>query len=193
MAVSTFTAGHIADAFIREHDLLPTCKHDIVLHAKELSESDEANNLFLIEWLEKHDNVRKSVEQKTDEQIDLVWERKAFGPDATPQGRGAFYKKFGTEFAEQRRAAWGASPGTIKSGNEPGAENHSAEVVKKAEKIVAAEDSNSPFNPQKRFLTAETRVNEISKFIVRFGTKAAQAHAAKFQVDLAGRPLRKLA
>src|ERR1700687_5511641 len=118
MPVSPFTAGYIADDFIRENDLQPTCKQDIVLLAKQLGEDDEANKLLLNGWLEVRDHVRKSPTQKADEQIDLVWERKAFGPDATPQGRGAFYKKFGTEFAEQRRAAWGASPGTIKSGTE---------------------------------------------------------------------------
>jgi len=112
------------------------------------------------------------------------------GPTASPQGRSAFYKKFGTEFAEQRRLVWGASPGTIQSGTEPGT-NHSAEVVKKAEKIVAAEESNSPFNPNKRYLNETTRANECAKYIVRFGPKPAQAQCAKYQVDLAGRPLRK--
>ena len=135
MPVSAFTAGFIADAFIAANDLQPTCKTDIVLLAKQLGEDDEANKLLLDGWLETRDHVRKSPQAKADEQIDLTWERKAFGPDATPQGRGAFYKKFGTEFAEQRRLAWGASPGTIRSGREPGTEGHSAEVVAKAAKI----------------------------------------------------------
>jgi hypothetical protein len=189
MAVTPFTAGFIADAFIAANDLLPTCKQDIVLLAKQLTEDPEANKIALVEWLETRAHVRKSVEQKAD----LVAERKAFGPDASPIGRASFYKKFGVEFSEQRRLAWGASPGTIQSGTEPGAENHSTEVVAKAAKIVADQDSNSPFNPAKRYLTEATRANECAKFIARYGTKATQAHAAKFGTDISGRPLRKRA
>ena len=192
MTVTPSHARLIAREYIREHDLLPTADSDIMLLSKDLTGDDDADKLFLDEWLVKHPNVRKSVEQKADDQIDPVWERKAFGSAATPQGRASFYKKFGTEFAEQRREAWGASPGTIQSGNEPGTENLDAGTVAKAKQIVADQDSNSPFNPAKRFLTEETRANECGKYIIRFGTKAARDKCEKFQVDIAGRPLRKL-
>jgi hypothetical protein len=191
MPVSAFTAGYIADDFIRANDLQPTCKQDIVLLATQLGEDDEANKLLLGEWLEAREHVRKSPAAKADEMVDITLERKAFGPAASPSGRASLYRKYGTELAEQRREAWGASPGTIQSGTEPGAENHSAEVVKKAAKIVADQDSNSPFNPNKRYLNETTRANECAKFFVRYGTKAAQAHCAKFGTDIAGRVLRK--
>ena len=193
MPVSAFTAGFIADDFIRTNDLQPTCKADIVLLAKQLGEDDEANTAVLGAWLETRDHVRKSPAAKADEKIDIDMERRAFGPDATPQGRGALYRKYGTELAEQRRLAWGASSGTIRSGTEPGAENHSAETVAKAKKIVSDQDSASPFNPNKRYLTEETRANECAKFFVRYGTKSAQAQCQKFGTDIAGRILRKRA
>jgi hypothetical protein len=53
------------------------------------------------------------------------------------------------------------------------------------------EFSNSPFNPKKGYTSNDTRLKEIAKFIRAFGAKSSARHAAKFGVDLAGRPLRK--
>jgi hypothetical protein len=55
--------------------------------------------------------------------------------------------------------------------------------------VVDTTDSNSPFNPARRFESEQTRHNEIEKGIKRFGVKWAQGQCAKFGVDLAGRKL----
>jgi hypothetical protein len=198
MPVSAFTAGLIADQFIRDNDLQPTCKGDIVLRAKQLGEDPEANQLVLGEWLEVSPHARKARAVKLDEMIDIEMERKMYGPDATPQGRAAGYRHYAKltgsdEFAEQRRIAWNADAGIIKSGKEPGGEDHDAATVKRAQQIVADEFDNCPYNPNRRFVSVETRNNEISRYIKRFGTKQAQKAANHFQVDLAARPLRQRA
>lgn len=126
--------------------------------------------------------------------IDLALERKAFGLRATPQGRAALYRKYGEALFEQRREIWGASPGTIRSGREPGTEGHSVEVIAEVEVVAAAdEDSQSPYNPLKRYLSAESRAAECVKYLNRFGTAAVRAQCAKYSVDIAGRPLAKRA
>lgn len=194
MPVTLAHARLIAREFIRDNDLQPTAEGDIMLLHKSLSEDDdEANKAALDEWLASRPHVKKTVEQQADEAIDIALERKAFGADASPAGRASLYRKYGEALFEQRREAWGASPGTIQSGTEPGAEGHSAETVKKAAKIVADQDGNSPFNPNKRYLNEQTRVNECAKFAVRFGTAAVRKQCAKFGCDIAGRPLRKQA
>jgi len=193
MPVTPFTASLIADAFIAANDLQPTAKADIVLIAPKLGENAEANKAVLDEWLSTRAHVRKSVEQKHDETIDLNLERAAFGAAASPSGRAKLYRTYGPDLFNQRRLAWGASEGTIRSGTEPGAEGRDKATVEQAAKIIADQDSNSPFNPAKRFLTEETRANECAKFVVRFGTKATRAQCVKFNCDIAGRPLRKRA
>jgi hypothetical protein len=193
MAVSPFTAGFIADEFIRANDLQPTCKADIILLHKQFGEDAQANKAALDTWLETRDHVRKTLAAKADELIDIALERTAFGPTATPGGRAKAYRLYGAELFEQRRLAWGASEGIIRSGTEPGGENTDAATVKKAAKIVADEFANSPFNPQKRYLTEDTRIADIARYVNRFGTKAAQKAANHFNVDLAARPLRKRA
>jgi hypothetical protein len=173
------------------NDIVPTCKEDIELAFQDrLKEGDDAGNFALLkEYRYNHPNIWRSAD--TVGKIDIVLERGAFGKDASPAGRVKAYRVYGADLFEQRRLAWGASEGTIRSGTEPG--KSSEDVVRKAEKIVAAEDANNPFNPKKRYLTEETRINDITKFINHFGTKAAQAACAKFQVDIAGRPLPKRA
>jgi hypothetical protein len=194
MPVSAFTAQMIAERAIAKRDLLSTCALDIVVAlAPKFTEDEAANDALIDEYVEARPHILKTPAVKNDESIDMDAERKAFGPDATPQGRGALYRRYGTEFAEQRRAAWGADAGTIKSGKEPGAENHDAATVKKAKQIVDDQFTNSPFNPSKRYLTVETRIADIDRYIKRYGTKAAQKAADHFQVDLAARPLRKRA
>ena len=188
---SKYLAQLIAREFIAANDLAPTCEVDIEVGlGDELDENDpDKNKAALDGWLEAHPHVRKSA--GTPAKIDIALERGAFGMNATPGGRAKAYRLYGPALFEQRRLAWGASEGTIRSGTEPG--KSSEDVVAKAEKIVAADDSNSPFNPKKRFLTEESRQRKITKFINHFGTKAASAACAKFQVDIAGRPLRERA
>jgi len=192
MPVTPYTAALFADAFIRKHDLVD-CKGDLMLLAKQLTDNPEANEAVGLEWLSTREHVKKSVEAKNDEAIDITLERKAFGAAASPSGRAALFRHYGEALFEQRRQAWGASPGTIQSGSEPGADSLNAETVANAKMIVADQDSNSPYNPAKRYLNDETRANECAKFLARFGTKAVRAQCEKFSVDIAGRPLRKRA
>jgi len=160
---------------------------------KLLTGERESDDPILVAWAGPREHLKKTPEQKADENIDIEREREAFGPDATTAGRSAFYKEFGNEYAEARRKAWGAGF-ELKSGIEPGTEaKQDEEVVVKAKKIVSDESSNSPFNPAKKFESPVTRANECAKFINRFGTKAAQAQCAKFSCDIAGRPLQKQA
>src|SRR5579863_5479148 len=111
MPVTQFTAAYIADDFIRENDLQPTCKADIILLAPKLGEDPEANKAILGEWLEAREHVRKSVESKNGEKIDMTLERAAFGVAASPSGRAKLYRFYGPALFEQRRLAWGASEG----------------------------------------------------------------------------------
>jgi hypothetical protein len=123
-----------------------------------------------------------------DDRVDLVLERAGFGSAASPAGRARLYRAYGEELFERRRLMWGASKGTIQSGTEPGVDSKA--VVEQATRIVADQDSNSPFNPAKRFLTGETRENECIKYIKRFGTEAVRGQCVKFNCDISGRPLR---
>jgi hypothetical protein len=175
-----------AAAAVAENNFPSSCAATIELALADTP--DENVEAALITWFDDHAEYKK-----TSQPIDIELERRAFGKDATPGGRAKAHNVYGPEFFNVRREAWGASEGTIRSGTEPGVS--SEETVKKAEKIVAASEqfANSPFNPQKRYLTEQSRQNEIVKYIGRFGTKSAQAAAAKFGVDLAGRPLRKRA
>jgi hypothetical protein len=194
MTVTVAHASLIAEKFIRDENLQPTCAADIVLLHKQLTGETEHDALILKGWLETREHVKKSSTQKTDDMIDIERERTAFGPTATTEGRAVYYRELrkatgDDTFAESRRAAWGATA-VLKSGTEPGTgATHDDDTVKKAAKIVADESSNSPFNPRKNFQSPETRANECAKYIVRFGTRAAQAQCAKFSTDIAGRPL----
>jgi hypothetical protein len=120
--------------------------------------------------------------------IDLVWERKAFGPTASPVGRASFYRRFGTEYAEQRRRAWGASTSTIRSGVEPrdDAPHHGFVDVDVDEPLLALPRSNSPFDRRNVYLTEQTRANECAKFFKLYGAGPARAHCKKYGTDLNG-------
>jgi hypothetical protein len=188
MPVSAKLAQYIARDFIRVNDLVP-CEADIMLLAPKLSEDDEANAVILNDWLSKRDHVRKSVEAKASEKIDLALERAGFGPEASPAGRAKLYRVYGEELFNERMKAWGASAGTIRSGVEPDADKSDAATVAKAKQIVEEQFANCPLNPRKVYLTEQTRLNDIARYIQRFGSKQASKAAAHFQVDLAGRPL----
>ena len=160
MPVSSFTAGLIFEQVrATRADLLSSAKNDFAFLAPKLSEDDETNKPIIAEWIETHPHALKSVEQLDTDKIDIEMERKMFGENATPQGRAAGYRKYGTEFAEQRRRAWNASPGIIQSGREPGegADKADAATVAKAKQIVADAFEQSPFNPSRRFLTEGAR------------------------------------
>jgi hypothetical protein len=190
--ISDNHATLIGKLYLAEHpNVVPSFLTDIITYKAQLGDDPEANTAIIDGLVAERPHALKTP--AVDESIDIEAERRAFGPDATPQGRGALYRKYGNEFAERRRQAWGAEPGTIKSGNEPGGVNLDAATVEKARKIVADEFTNSPFNPQKRYLTAETRLADIARYISRYGSKTAQKACDHFQVDLAARPLRKRA
>src|ERR1700737_3478596 len=199
MPVTESHAKAIARLFVADNaNVQPSLVIDIVAHKDKLTGDEEADNAFIGELLAARPNALKTVEQRADETIDIEMERKGIGKDAWPMGRAALYRKNvgkdGDEkFFNQRLAAWGASPGIITSGTEPGGEKRDAATVKKAETIIAGQYAESPFNPSKRFMTPESRYAAIAKYTAKFGTKAAQRAAAHFECDIAGRPLRKRA
>lgn len=86
-------------------------------------------------------------------------------------------------FTEEAERHGVTKPFTAQIGFKPGEERKSAED----------RGSNNPFNPARKFTSPEMRLNEISKYIVRFGSKAASKSASQFGVDLAGRVLKKRA
>jgi hypothetical protein len=91
----------------------------------------------------------------------------------------------------EEAARYGVKPFTTQVGTKPGSD---ATTIDEAKKIVADEGANNPFNPKKVYPGGDqSRLNEIQKFIVRFGAAASARSAAKFGVDLAGRALRKRA
>jgi hypothetical protein len=193
MSISAKLAQYIIRDFIRENDLVPECEGDLMLLAPKLTEDDEANDALFNPWLSTHGHVRKSPEIKRNERIDLTLERAGFGPDASPAGRAKLYRTYGEELFNERMKAWGASPGTIRSGREPDADKSDAATVKAAKKIVDEQYTNCPLNPKKVYLTEETRINDIGRYISKFGAKQASKVAAHFGVDLAGRELRERA
>ncbi len=194
MPVSEKLAQYIVRDFIRESDLVQSAEINLILLAPKLSEDDEANKAVLNEWLEKQDdNVRKSPEAKADEKIDLALERAGFGPEASPAGRAKLYRVYGEALFNERMKAWGASPGTIRSGREPNVEKADAATVAKAKQIVEEQYAACPLNPKKVYMTEQTRLNDIARYIQRFGSKQASKAAAHFNVDLAGREIRKRA
>jgi hypothetical protein len=193
MPVSAKLAQYIARDFIRVNDLVPTAEADIMLLAPKLSEDDEVNKAVLDEWLSSREHVRKSPEVKRNERIDLALERSGFGPEASPPGRAKLYRVYGEELFNERMKAWRASAGTIRSGVEPNVEKSDAATVAKAKRIIDDQYAACPLNPKRVYMTEQTRLNDIARYIQRFGSKQASKAAAHFGVDLAGRELRKRA
>jgi hypothetical protein len=179
--------------YIADNDLTPMCAADVELALLDvLDENDEEKNVAALdEYRDSHPNIRKSAD--TRKPIDIKAEREAFGGDATPAGRVRLFKLYGEAQYTERMSAWGATAGSMKAGTEPGAS--SEETIKKAEAIVKRdeESSRNPFNPKTKYGSDQVRLNEIAKYIRAFGTKASARAAAKYGVDLAGRPLRKSA
>jgi hypothetical protein len=92
-------------------------------------------------------------------------------------------KKAALEALNAEAELYGTKVGSLRPGTKPNADGTPG--------VVDNGDSNSPFNPKRRFESDQTRYNEIEKGIKRFGIKWAQGQCAKFSVDLAGRPLRR--
>jgi hypothetical protein len=63
-------------------------------------------------------------------------------------------------------------------------------VAPGTKKIEPDTDASNPFNPARKYPDQDARNVDLIKYITRLGTPAAQKSAAKYSVDLAGRPLR---
>lgn len=200
MPVSHHHAGLIADKFIAEHKLKPEVKGDLVRLAHEFTDDDRFNDLVFRKWIEgddiggqARDHVKIEPEKLADERINIEAERKAFGPDGFPAGRIALAKLYGPDLFEQRLKAWGAHPGIMDSGTEPGIDQVKVEIERKASEIAEEKraDAQNPFNPDaKMYVSAEARANACAKWVTRFGTKSARDQCVKFGTDIAGRVLK---
>ena len=122
------------------------------------------------------------------DQLLHVYTEEAFGPMCCPKTVGRLYTFMNdpVRFAALAKA-WGCenvlrdmNPGTRPTSDGDGDKKKSK-----------GDGSNNPFDPNnKRYASEDVRITEIGKFIRAFGSKAAATSAAKYGVDLAGRPLR---
>ena len=200
MPVSKHHAGLIADALIVKHKLKPEAKVDLVRLAPEFTDDDAYNEVIFRKWIEgediggvARDHVKVEQAKLDDDRINIEAERLAFGPGGAPAGRAALSKLYGGELFEQRRVAWGADKGVMASGTEPGVDQ-----AKVAAKQIAGEAARQKRRDGHRTLQSrreEVRVGagageRLQDWFVRYGTASARRECVRFNVDIAGRPLR---
>jgi hypothetical protein len=163
--------------YISEHNLPPSCADDMELAlADVLDDADEVKTkLYLDDYLKTRPHLT-ALEAK---RVPLDESLEAFAWDTDNKtAQGKLYKLYGEFQYNERHLAHEAkktSPDAIKQAIADG--------------NVEQEYSNSPFNPAKKFSSEQVRMSEIVKFMRAFGTKKTARHAAKFNVDLAGRSL----
>jgi hypothetical protein len=172
--------------FIAEKGLPETAASDMELSLADVLHADDgpANIRELDNWLAARPHLHSQDRRQSF--INISAERMAFGSGATLLARSHLLKQYGPKPYAERMSAWGASPGSLTAGTEPGAV---AMLGKNGQADL--ERSNSPFNPAKSYKTPEARQADIAKYILQFGPTSAAKATQRFHVDLAGRPIQR--
>lgn len=120
------------------------------------------------------------------DQLMHLYSEEAFGATCCPKTVSRLYQFMNDpgRFAALAKA-WGCDTVKMLPGKRPGSDDGDGKTKNKGD------GTNNPFDPNnKRYASDDVRITEIGKFIRAFGSRAAATSAAKYGVDLAGRPLR---